>query len=370
MKKIIEISGLEYSLRAYDENGAPCRSLFQFAERDGISLKVDEKEFTDSDLADVFFNLPGNLTSIVEEFQEGKECYIKHFCEENQALSASIYTEPAKTTIEIEIAEGEEFDPQKAALVTSPWVYPDEETIKHMIVGFLYGDKVYPLYPEAVNPEEEKCVWTVNFKQTDDQITYTEDTASDKQLEDASKLPVLIFRYQTISYCYGPGEEFDVEEYPEYSELEGPGVISAINDAGNGMTFICADSLEYINIGEMAEVLQAERITRYEIELSVTEKGYALLNYAHTIDSGSVLKTISAIWEKSYEFSHEKPAFDKLIFRTIFRDLENYAENHDYLLDNGKIYELPTGKFDEIILDLSEEEQALNKEITPFDEYE
>lgn len=239
-----------------------------------------------------------------------------------------------------------------------------------MIVGLLYGDKVYPLYPEAVNPEEEKCVWTVNFKQTDDQITYTEDTASDKQLEDASKLPVLIFRYQTISYCYGPGEEFDVEEYPEYSELEGPGVISAINDAGNGMTFICADSLEYINIGEMAEVLQAERITRYEIELSVTEKGYALLNYAHTIDSGSVLKTISAIWEKSYEFSHEKPAFDKLIFRTIFRDLENYAENHDYLLDNGKIYELPTGKFDEIILDLSEEEQALNKEITPFDEYE
>ncbi len=201
-------------------------------------------------------------------------------------------------------------------------------------------------------------------------MEYTNEIASDVQLREASKLPVMIFRYQTLSYCFGPGDEFDVEEYPEYAELEGPGVVSAINDAGDGMMFICADSLEYINIGEMTEELEEDGITDYEIELSVTEKVYALLNCDDKLNEDKVLKTISAIWEKSCEYSKFKPAFDKLIFRVIFRDLENYAENHDYLLDNDKIYNLPKGKFDEIISVLPEDDQKLNSDITPIGEYE
>lgn len=59
-----------------------------------------------------------------------------------------------------------------------------------------------------------------------------------------------------------------------------------------------------------------------------------------------------------------------MIFRAIARDSEDYTTNGDYLLDHGKIYELPEGKFDEIIADLSDEDQELNRGITPFDEYE
>lgn len=200
-----------------------------------------------------------------------------------------------------------------------------------------------------------------------DKINYTDEDASDKQLEDALELPVLIFRYQDLSYCFGPGDEFDPDDYPE---LEGPGVVSAINDDDNGMMFVCQDSLEYINCGEMTEELEAESITDYEIVLSATEKDYALLNCADKPDNNQMIKTISAIWEKSCEYSTNKPAFNKLIFRVISRDPENYAENYDYLLDNGKIYKLPEGKFDEIISGLSEEDQKLNKDITPFGEYE
>ena len=209
------------------------------------------------------------------------------------------------------------------------------------------------------------CIY--NADKTASGVEYTNETATDEQLADAAKLPLLVFRYQTLSYCFSPGDEFDEEEF---SDLEGPGVVSAINDEGNGTMFVCADSLEYINSGEMTEILMEEGITKYEITLSATEKRYVLLNADSKPDEANVLKTIAAIWEPSNENCNYNPVFDKLLFRAISRDPEDCAQNYDDLLDNGKIYELPEGKFDEIIASLSEEDQELNRGITPFDEYE
>ncbi|GEM_PF-6055332 len=366
VKKLVEISGIGYSLQFYDGNGNTTESISQYAEKEGLKLKVDDKEYSNRELADVFFDLPGSLQDIVEKFQDGKDLYIKEFCDEKGASSVAKSKKSGTTTIEIEIPEDDKFDPQKAAIVTAAWLYPDG-TIGHMVVGLFYEDKVYPLYPGEVDTTgcEMTCIY--NADKTASGVEYTNETATDEQLADAAKLPLLVFRYQTLSYCFSPGDEFDEEEF---SDLEGPGVVSAINDEGNGTMFVCADSLEYINSGEMTEILMEEGITKYEITLSATEKRYVLLNADSKPDEANVLKTIAAIWEPSNENCNYNPVFDKLLFRAISRDPEDCAQNYDYLLDNGKIYELPEGKFDEIIASLSEEDQELNRGITPFDEYE
>lgn len=352
----VSVYGIEKFLDAQDENGDPIDGRSRFSADENLTFEIDGKDYYASDFGE------GDYDN--KDFNGAGEIDAARFFEEAGARKGMLYTNKASCGFEIELSDDVEFDPKKVTLVCRDFIYPSGAD-EAMLVAFVYDGRAYDeCYPQDSVGKGASLIWKAA---AEDAIAYTDETASDEQLEDASKLPVLVFRYQALSYCYEPRDEFDADDYPE---LEGPGVVSAINDDDNGMMFICADPLEYINNGEMDEELVREDITDYEITLSATEKEYALLNCADNLGKDEILKNIAAVWEFSYEYSKHKPVFDKLVFRAIRRDTEDYARNEDYLLDSGKVYKLPEGKFDEIIANLSEEDQKLNKELTPFGEYE
>lgn len=351
MKTIeVNIWGIEKFLDAQDAYGDGDDARARFVADCDLHIEVDGKEYSLED----FECDCGN-----EPFEGYEEIDAAKFFEESFAEKGMLYVNKASSYFDIEIPVDEEFDPDKVTLVCRDFIYPDGSD-ESMLCAFVYDGKVYDCCPMDSVGKSGELIW----KSRKGQIEYANETASAEQLADADKLPVLVFRYQPLSYCYEPGDEFDADDYPDF---DGPGVVSAVNDDDLGDVFITENAIEYINSEEMVETLDDEGITEYDINLAATEKDYILLNSA---DKPDMLETIAAIWENSHEHCEYSPAFDKLIFRAIYRDTDDYARNEDYLLDNGKVYDLPSGKFDEIISGLSEEDQALNKAITPFGEYE
>lgn len=158
-KQLIEVSGIEYILELYDENGKPIDCSFQYSEKGDLRFKINEKEYNIDDFADPFWDLPGDVNEIIEEYQEGKECDIEGLCKDYGASSATVYSDEASTSIEIEMEDNEVFDPSKAAIITQAWVYPDD-VIKHMVIGFLYDNKITPLYPKEGRHENGEKVWS------------------------------------------------------------------------------------------------------------------------------------------------------------------------------------------------------------------
>ncbi|MDE7442193.1 MAG: hypothetical protein K2M69_08520 [Muribaculaceae bacterium] len=357
----VEVFGYEKWLEPKDSGEEEIYDARSRYAEDGMIFTVGDKEYTPSDFSDADDFLTPEQQEIYKDLDASE------FFAESGAKEGWLYINKAWTTIEIEMREDEDFDPSKAALVLRDFIYPDGSD-EPTVCAFVYDGKVYDCDPEDSRGISGDRIWrAVTEDEKKGGIEYTNETATEEQLSDVSTLPVLVFRYQTLSYCYEPRDEFDPDDFPEF---EGNGVISAVNDAGEGTMFICQDTIEYINNGEMDEILQDERLTSYEITLSVTEKEYILLNSEKKCDDSKILETIAAIWEPSHENCKYSPMTSKLIFRAIARDPEDYSCNYDYLLDNGKIYELPEGRFNEIIAGLSEEDQKLNNDITPFGEYE
>ena len=161
-KQLIEVSGTEYILELYAENGEPMDCSFQYSEKGNLRFKINEKEYTIDDFADPFWDwdLSSDIIKMIEAYQEGKECYIEGLCKDYGASSAMVYNDEIGTTIEIEMEDDETFDPSKAAIITSAWVYPDD-VIKHMVIGFLYDNKITPLYPKEGRHENGEKVWPV-----------------------------------------------------------------------------------------------------------------------------------------------------------------------------------------------------------------
>lgn len=356
----VEIYGYEKFLDAQDADGDPIDARSRFSTDENLTFEIEGKQYKQED-----FDEPdcGN-----DEFEGIGEVDAEQFFKESGAAKGMLYLNKASGEFDIELSEGEKFDPKKVTLVCRDFIYPDGSD-ESMLVAFIYNGKAYTdVYPQDSVGKGGDLIWKAPSTSTG-KTEYTQENATDNQLADASELPVLVFRCQTLSYCFTPGDEndYDADDYPE---LQGPGVVSAVNDADEGRAYICQDSIEYICSGELSEELEDRGMAEYEITLAATEKDFILLNCTDKPDNKQLLETIAAIWERSYENSSAFPVFDKLIFRVITRDPEDYAQNDDYFLDNGKVFKLPEGKFDEIIAGLSEEEQELNKDITPFDEYE
>lgn len=360
MKKIkVCIYGFEKFLDAQDMDGDPIDGRSRFAADDNLIFEIDGKDYKLSDFAECDC---GN-----DDFEGHGEINAEEFFKECGATKGMLYLNKASSEeFEIEVPDGENFDPNKASVVCRDFVYPDG-TDEPMLVAFIYNGKAYTdVTPADSVGKGATMIWQAPIEVGTE---YTDQTASDEQLADVSELPVLVFRYQTLSYCYEAGDAYDFEA-DDYPDLEGPGVISAVDDAGMGKMIICQDCIEYISSGEMNDELGD--LLDYEITLAATEKDFILLNSNPNQRPAQqkLLETIAAVWQLSSNNSSCKPVFDKLIFRAIARGLEDYTTNGDYLLDHGKIYVLPEGKFDEIIAGLSDEDQALNQDITPFDEYE
>ena len=356
----VEIRGTELFLEPKDRDEEEVYDAYSRFRLGDMIITVDGKEFKPIDLG-----LEYKVLS-QEQLDKFKSFDVAKFFEESGAEEGMLYTNKAWTTIEIEIPENEEFNPNKATLVGRGFKF-SEDDIEPVVCAFGYDGKVYDCAPGDSDGISGKKIWQLD--DSEKAIEYTDQTASDNQLADAAELPVLVFRYQTLSYCYEARDayDFDADDYPDF---EGPGVVSAVNDAGMGKMFICQDCIEYISSGEINDELYG--LLDYEITLAATEQGFILLNSNpdQRPAQQTLLETIAAVWRLSSENCSYKPAFDKLIFRAIARDTDDYTTNEDYLLDHGKIYALPEGKFDEIVKVLSAEDQALNQDITPFDEYE
>lgn len=360
MKKInVCIYGIEKFLDAQDMDGTPIDGRSRFAADDNLIFEIDSKDYKLSDFAEGDY---GN-----DDFEGHSEINAEEFFKESGATKGMLYLNKASSeSFEIEMPDGEDFDPKKASVVCRDFIYPDGAD-EPTLVAFVYNGKAYTdVTPADSVGKGATMIWQAQIKAGTE---YTDQTASDEQLANVSELPVLVFRYQTLSYCYEASEAYDFEA-DDYPDFEGPGVVSAVNDAGMGKMFICQDCIEYISSGEMNDELGD--LFDYEITLAATEKDFILLNSNSDQRPAQqkLLETIAAVWRLSSDNCSYKPAFEKLIFRAIARDSEDYTTNGDYLLDHGKIYELPEGKFDEIIADLSDEDQELNRGITPFDEYE
>lgn len=360
MKKINAcIYGIEKFLDAQDMDGDPIDGRARFAADDNLIFEIDGKDYKLSDFAEGDY---GN-----DDFEGQGEINAEEFFKESGATKGMLYLNKASSEeFEIEVPDGEDFDPKKASVVCRDFIYPDGSD-EPMLVAFVYNGKVYTdVTPADSVGKGATMIWQAPIEATTE---YTDQAASDEQLADVAELPVLVFRYQTLSYCYEANDAYDFEA-DDYPDLEGPGVVSAVNDADMGKMIICQNCIEYISSGEMNDEL--DELLDYEITLAATEKDFILIN-SNPVQRPSqqkLLETIAAVWQLSSDNCSCKPAFEKLIFRAIARDLEDYATNGDYLLDQGKIYALPEGKFDEIIAGLSEEDQKLNQGITPFDEYE
>lgn len=356
----VEIRGTELFLEPKDRDEEEVYDAYSRFRLGDMIITVDGKEFKPIDLG-----LEYKVLS-QEQLDKFKSFDVAKFFEESGAEEGMLYTNKAWTTIEIEIPENEEFNPNKATLVGRGFKF-SEDDIEPVVCAFGYDGKVYDCAPGDSDGISGKKIWQLD--DSEKAIEYTDQTASDNQLADAAELPVLVFRYQTLSYCYEARDayDFDADDYPYF---EGPGVVSAVNDAGMGKMFICQDCIEYISSGEINDELYG--LLDYEITLAATEQGFILLNSNpdQRPAQQTLLETIAAVWRLSSENCSYKPAFDKLIFRAIARDTDDYTTNEDYLLDHGKIYALPEGKFDEIVKALSAEDQTLNQDITPFDEYE
>lgn len=356
----VEIRGTELFLEPKDRDEEEVYDAYSRFRLGDMIITVDGKEFKPIDLG-----LEYKVLS-QEQLDKFKSFDVAKFFEESGAEEGMLYTNKAWTTIEIEIPENEEFNPNKATLVGRGFKF-SEDDIEPVVCAFGYDGKVYDCAPGDSDGISGKKIWQLD--DSEKAIEYTDQTASDNQLADAAELPVLVFRYQTLSYCYEARDayDFDADDYPDF---EGPGVVSAVNDAGMGKMFICQDCIEYISSGEINDELYG--LLDYEITLAATEQGFILLNSNpdQRPAQQTLLETIAAVWRLSSENCSYKPAFDKLIFRAIARDTDDYTTNEDYLLDHGKIYALPEGKFDEIVKALSAEDQTLNQDITPFDEYE
>lgn len=355
----VNIYGIEKFLDAQDMDGDPIDGRARFAADDNLTFEIDSKDYKLSDFAEADY---GN-----DEFEGQGEINAEEFFKESGAAKGMLYINKASSEeCEIEVPDGEEFDPKKASVVCRDFIYPDGSD-EPTLVAFVYNGKAYTdVSPGDSVGKGASLIWQAPIGAA---IEYTDQTASDDQLADAAELPVLVFRYQTLSYCYEARDAYDFDA-DDYSDLEGPGVVSAVNDAGMGKMFICQDCIEYISSGEINDELDG--LLDYEITLAATEQGFILLNSNpdQRPAQQTLLETIAAVWRLSSENCSYKPAFDKLIFRAIARDSDDYTTNEDYLLDHGKIYALPEGKFDEIVKVLSAEDQALNQDITPFDEYE
>lgn len=360
MKTItVNIYGIEKFLDAQDMDGDPIDGRARFAADDNLTFEIDSKDYKLSDFAEADY---GN-----DEFEGQGEINAEEFFKESGAAKGMLYINKASSEeFEIEVPDGEEFDPKKASVVCRDFIYPDGSD-EPTLVAFVYNGKAYTdVTPADSVGKGASIIWQAPIGSA---IEYTDQTASDDQLADATELPVLVFRYQTLSYCYEARDayDFDADDYPD---VEGPGVVSAVNDEGMGKMFICQDCIEYISSGEINDELYD--LFDYEITLAATEKDFILLNSNpdQRPAQQKLLETIAAVWRLSSDNCSYKPEFDKLIFRAIARDSDDYTTNEDYLLDHGKIYALPEGKFDEIVKVLSAEDQALNQDITPFDEYE
>lgn len=356
----VEFFGKELFLEPKDADDEEVYDAYSRYALSGFKIVVNGKEYIPIDLGIEYKVLSQ------EQLEECKKFDVAKFFKDSGAEEGWLYTNKACSSIEIEIPEDEEFCPNKATAVVRKFDYPDG-SYDMVICIFGYDGKVYDCSPEDSNGISGKKIW--QLEDSEKAIEYTDQTASDDQLADATELPVLVFRYQTLSYCYEARDayDFDADDYPDF---EGPGVVSAVNDAGMGKMFICQDCIEYISSGEINDELYG--LLDYEITLAATEQSFILLNSNPDKRPAqqTLLETIAAVWRLSSENCSYKPAFDKLIFRAIARDTDDYTTNKDYLLDHGKIYALPEGKFDEIVKALSAEDQVLNQDITPFDEYE
>lgn len=361
-KKInVNIYGIEKFLDAQDADGEPIDARSRFSVEEDIVFEIDGEEYTPSDF--------GEENHSNDDFEGVGEIDAEEFFKESEAEKGMLYWNKASCEFEIELPEDEEFDPEKVSLVYRDFIYPDGSD-EAMLVAFIYDGKVYnDCYPMDSIGKGGRQIWKAPVEGA---VEATGEAASDEQLADASKVPVLVFRQQMIRGCFLASEDRLEKLNEGITELNTPGVVAMTDDDDEGIAFISDNLLEDLNDHDnITMMIFEDGLEDCELSIDVTTK-YALVNCDDKPDSKKILETIAAVWSYSSQNCEYRPAFDKLIVRVVAQDLSQrksgytiYTDHYDdYLLDNGKTSLLSEEEFDEIIAGLSEEDQALVKEIT------
>lgn len=160
MKTItISLYAVERRIDVLDDEGDPLAGESRFTTEDFMEWTVEdngfETEYSESDFGE-FWDLE-NADEISDSLDN---LYVNEFIENIEgAAVANLETLKSTGSIQIEIPEGETFDPKKFCLVTRSWIY--EEGEETMLYGFIYDGKYYDdLYPEDGRGIDSEEIWS------------------------------------------------------------------------------------------------------------------------------------------------------------------------------------------------------------------
>lgn len=158
----VEVSGIELFLEPTDPNEEEVYDAYSRFATDSLVISVNGKQYKP-----IYLGLEYNVLS-QEQLEEFKSFNVAEFFEKSGAREGMLYKNKAYTAIEIEMAEDEEFDPNKATIVSRGFKYPDDE-IDPTVCAFGYDGIVYDCSPEDSNGISGKKIWSCgNDTETDD----------------------------------------------------------------------------------------------------------------------------------------------------------------------------------------------------------
>ncbi|MCM1451102.1 MAG: hypothetical protein NC102_02500 [Clostridium sp.] len=160
MKTItISLYAVERRIDVLDDEGDPLEGESRFTTEDFMEWTVEdngvETEYSEEDFGD-FWDLE-NADEISDSFDN---LDVNEFIERvDGAAVANLETLKSSGSIQIEIPEGESFDPKKFCLVTVDWIFDEYEEC--MLQGFVYDGKYYDeLYPEDGRGIDSEEIWS------------------------------------------------------------------------------------------------------------------------------------------------------------------------------------------------------------------
>lgn len=151
----VEVFGKELFLEPKDPDEEMVYDAYSRFALNGLVISVNGKEYMPIDLG-----LEYNVLS-QEQLEEFKSFNVAEFFEKSGAQEGMLYTNKAYTTIEIEMPEDEEFDPNKATIVGRGFKYPDDD-IDPTVCAFGYDGKVYDCAPGDSTGISGKKIWPYN----------------------------------------------------------------------------------------------------------------------------------------------------------------------------------------------------------------
>lgn len=181
MKSVtVEVFGYEKFLEPKDSDDIEVYDAYSRFARNGMSLTVNGEEYSPIDLG-IDYNVLSQ-----DQLDEFNHFDVAEFFAESGAEEGFLFTNKAWATIEIEIPEDEEFDPNKATLVTRRFNYPDGD-YDIVVCAFGYNGKLYSCDPGDSVGQSSKKIWPYDPNANNDEeeddwgLDWDEETEDDEE---------------------------------------------------------------------------------------------------------------------------------------------------------------------------------------------